>query len=195
MIPSLYKPFQHWAEKGSIYIVSDTHFDDIDREYMGYTISSQEQFDIIKKRVHKNDTLIHLGDVGNPRYLLNLRCYKVLIKGNHDVTGKTIPHLATDYDHWTWDSFFHEVYNGPLMISPKILLSHEPINIPWAINIHGHDHSGASSNTSINLAPPHAGYEPYNLKEEIKKGLLTQINDIHRLTIDYQTAKKIQRNS
>ena len=38
MIKTLYPCFQHWSEKGSVWIISDTHFDDCDREYMGYNI-------------------------------------------------------------------------------------------------------------------------------------------------------------
>ena len=35
--------------------------------------------------VHKNDTLIHLGDVGNPEWIGKLKAgHKVLILGNHD---------------------------------------------------------------------------------------------------------------
>ncbi len=30
MIKSLYDCFQHWSEKGSVYIMSDPHFEDID---------------------------------------------------------------------------------------------------------------------------------------------------------------------
>ena len=26
MIPTLYEPFRHWSEKGSVYILSDLHF-------------------------------------------------------------------------------------------------------------------------------------------------------------------------
>ena len=84
MIVSLYDCFKPWSAKGSVFIISDTHFDDIDRSFMGYNISEQEQMNILKKYIHKNDTLIHLGDVGNPEYLRILRCYKILIKGNHD---------------------------------------------------------------------------------------------------------------
>ena len=29
MIPTLYEPFHHWSEKGSVYILSDLHFDEI----------------------------------------------------------------------------------------------------------------------------------------------------------------------
>lgn len=28
MIPTLYEPFRHWSENGSVYILSDLHFDD-----------------------------------------------------------------------------------------------------------------------------------------------------------------------
>ena len=38
---------------------------------------------------------------------------------------------------------FDEVYEGPLMVSDRLILSHEPIeNLqPYLFNIHGHDHS------------------------------------------------------
>ena len=29
MIPTLYEPFRHWSEKGSVYILSDLHFDEL----------------------------------------------------------------------------------------------------------------------------------------------------------------------
>ena len=84
MIPALYPIFQHWSKTGSVYIISDTHFGDPDREYMGYNITEEEQIKILKKTVHKQDTLIHLGDVGDPSYFKDFPCYKVLIMGNHD---------------------------------------------------------------------------------------------------------------
>lgn len=30
MIPTLYEPFRHWSDGGSVYILSDLHFDDVD---------------------------------------------------------------------------------------------------------------------------------------------------------------------
>lgn len=30
MIPTLYEPFRHWSEGGSVFILSDLHFDDED---------------------------------------------------------------------------------------------------------------------------------------------------------------------
>ena len=48
-------------------------------------ITPEEQVKIINSMVHKNDTLIHLGDVGNPEWISKLKAgHKVLIMGNHD---------------------------------------------------------------------------------------------------------------
>ena len=89
MIPTLYEKFKPWSEKGSVYIISDTHFDDSDCKLMSKTWpSADEQLEKIKKIVHKNDTLIHLGDVGNLSYIKKIKAYKILIMGNHD-TGRS----------------------------------------------------------------------------------------------------------
>ena len=34
MIPTLYEPFRHWSDGGSVYILSDLHFDDEDCKFM-----------------------------------------------------------------------------------------------------------------------------------------------------------------
>ena len=34
MIPTLYEPFRHWSATGSVYILSDLHFDDHDCKLM-----------------------------------------------------------------------------------------------------------------------------------------------------------------
>jgi len=185
MIKTLYPCFQHWSSYGSVYIISDTHFDDSDRQFMGYNISEQEQLYILKETCHKNDTLIHLGDVGNPEYMCKLKCYKVLIMGNHD-TGEI-------------KKYFNEIYTGPLMISDKLILSHEPICLEVgsyrtliAFNIHGHDHSGEYYNDDyhLNITQNVWGYFPLNLKEFINIGILKQVQNIHRVTIDKATERK-----
>lgn len=186
MIKSLYPIFQHWSEKGSVYIISDTHFDDIDREYMGYNITEKEQISILKQFCHKNDTLIHLGDVGNPEWLNELKCYKVLIMGNHDQSVEK------------FKTYFNEIYSGPLMVAEKLLLSHEPICLESsmirkaiAFNVHGHDHSGEYyDDYHLNLVPNVFGYFPLNLKQIIDEGLLKNILSIHRQIIDEARKKK-----
>lgn len=187
MIKTLYPIFQKWSESGSVYIVSDTHFEDADRGFMGYDISSDDQVEILKRRCHKNDTLVCLGDVGDPFYFAKVRSYKVLIMGNHDET-KT-----------KFEPYFDEIYTGPLWISEKLVLSHEPICIesgvtrrPIAFNIHGHDHSGEYYNDDyhLNVAQNVYGYEPLDLGQFIKNGLLSHIKSIHREVIDEATRRK-----
>lgn len=184
MIDSLYPCFKHWSSKGSVYIIGDTHFDDSDRIFMGYTYTENMQISILKAVCTKNDTLIHLGDVGNPKYLNELKCYKVLIMGNHDQSIKEMR------------KYFDEVYSGPLWISKKLVLSHEPlIAQTWetaqtiAFNIHGHDHGDTKRYFHLNLTQNVYGYMPLNLNQFIRSGELKKINDIHRATIDNATAR------
>lgn len=188
MIPSLYPTFRDkWSAVGSVYIISDTHFDDPDCKLMDPNwITPQKHMEIIKKSVHKNDTLICLGDCGNASYFDELKCYKVLITGNHDVMSKVASH-------------FDEVYNGPLFIADRVLLSHEPIFglEKICVNIHGHDHAGPwvtydeklDHFTHINLASNVIKYIPYDLGKYIKIGLLSGVPNYHRITIDNATAK------
>lgn len=173
MITTLYPIFQHWSEKGSVYIISDTHFEDSDCKLMDKNwITPEEQVNIINSIVHKNDTLIHLGDVGNPEWISKLKAgHKVLIMGNHDkgknvylrkkVTFNSFEELQEASSSFKCEAdykrafksllygieidnhLFDEVYEGCLFISDKILLSHEPVHgLPWCLNIHGHDHNG-----------------------------------------------------
>ena len=141
MIKTLYEPFQKWSEKGSVWIISDTHFEDVNCKDMDPNwVTPEEHIAILKKHIGKNDTLIHLGDVGNPEWMRKLRCYKVLIMGNHDQSKEK------------FDPYFNEVYTGPLTIGKKLILSHEPLNIPWSLNIHGHEHSGFDENSPFSVA-------------------------------------------
>ncbi len=192
MIATLYDKFKPWSAKGSVYLISDTHFEDADCKLMDNKwISPQEHIDVIKKYVHKNDTLIHLGDVGNPEWMAQIKTHKVLIMGNHDET-------ATKFK-----PYFDEIYTGPLFIAEKILLSHEPIinGSAW-FNIHGHDHNKLSytewqndngfseSWNELNLAANVVDYKVYNLGYGIKNGLLSYVDGVHRLTIDKASSKK-----
>ena len=186
MIDALYDRFKDWCQKGSIYIISDTHFDDEDCLLMDKDwISPEEQLSIINKLVHKNDTLIILDDVGNIDYIDKIKGHKVLLMGNHD-TGVT-----------KFKKVFDEVYEGPLMIGEKILLSHEPIpNIDWALNIHGHDHSGRFCNDiyHLNLAANICNFTPISLGEYLKRHGVSKIKSLHRDTIDNATKRKQKRN-
>ena len=188
MINSLYPIFQHWSERGSVYVISDTHFEGSDCKLMDPDwITPEEQVKIINSMVHKNDTLIHLGDVGNPEWISKLKAgHKVLIMGNHDQSIQK------------FKPYFDEVYGGCLFISDKILLSHEPVyGLPWCLNIHGHDHNGIEPYKEgckhINLAANVCGYTPISLGKIIKDGVLSGIDSIHRQTIDRATERNLIR--
>lgn len=74
MIPSLYKPFKKWADTGSIYILSDLHFDDADCRLMDRNwISPHMQIERINSVVGKNDTFVCLGDVGKAEYVSSIK--------------------------------------------------------------------------------------------------------------------------
>lgn len=89
MISTLYEPFRHWSEKGSVYILSDTHFKESDCKLMDPDwIEPDEQVNILNSLIMKNDTFVCLGDVGSPEYIKKLRVRKkILLLGNHDRRG------------------------------------------------------------------------------------------------------------
>ena len=265
MINSLYDNFKHWSAKGSVYIISDPHFDDSDCKLINPNWPSPADYIAnLNKKIHKNDTLICLGDVGDPNYIPQIKAgYKVLITGNHDsgisCYKKKITKRLYDADDYNEDinaaekelkeefptadikiiesyefrrpfhrynitiddRMFDEVYNGPLFIADRLLLSHEPIFglENFAVNLHGHEHNGATIRfryieplqidhidptnkeiyyktviTHINLAADVAQWEPVDLGKLIKEGLFSNIPNYHRLTIDRATENKNKNN-
>ena len=189
MISTLYEPFRYWSETGSVYILSDLHFDDHDCKLMDPDwITPEEQIAIINNLVQKSDAFVCLGDVGKAEYVSQIKARKkVLLLGNHDAKG-------------AYSTCFDEMYTGTLFIAEKILLSHEPVyGLPWCLNIHGHDHNGIEAYREdckhLNLAANVCGYTPVSLGKIIKDGILSDIPSIHRMTIDRAVAKKNTRES
>ena len=88
---------------------------------------------------------------------------------------------------------FDEVYEGALIVGEKLILSHEPVEIPWLYNIHGHDHAGRKRKNHLNVCSDVIGYEPVNLTQKLKSGLMSAITTIHRATIDSATERKAKR--
>ena len=253
MLPQLYKTFQDWSAKGSVWVYSDPHFGDSDCKIMDPNwITPEEQVKKINDKVKKGDTLILLGDIGNPEYIKKIKAgYKVLIAGNHDAGltnyKKTITHEIREivvkytteeqyekdivimrksfykylcekypyakisiqeryefhspfhfFDATIDDNLFDEVYGGPLFIGEKILLSHEPIDLPFGLCIHGHCHSVKGfydGGNKFNVCSNTIGFEPINLSEIIKAGFLKRVETIHRLTIDKASENPIHGHS
>lgn len=95
------------------------------------------------------------------------------------------------------NKLFDEVYEGPLFISPKILLSHEPIKLDFGINIHGHCHSNkaysvdiGNGNIRFNIAADKTNFNKVRL-DELCNLNLAKIVDIHRIAINKQAKNKV----
>lgn len=117
--------------------------------------------------------------------------WKINIRQEHCV-------IMSPFDRWVAEAdncLFDEVYEGPLFISEKLVLSHEYIDFPFAFNIHGHEHRYIHRDYHLNVCAEHIGYYPINLTKEIKKGLLSGVESIHRITIDAATERKQHRES
>ena len=91
------------------------------------------------------------------------------------------------------NGLFDEVYEGALIVGEKLILSHEPVEIPWLYNVHGHDHAGRKRKNHLNVCSDVIGYEPINLTQKLKSGLMSAITTIHRATIDSATERKAKR--
>ena len=88
---------------------------------------------------------------------------------------------------------FDEVYEGALIVGEKLILTHEPVEIPWLYNVHGHDHAGHKRQNHMNVCSDVIGWEPVNFTQFLKSGFASKIQTIHRETIDNATKRKAKR--
>ena len=88
---------------------------------------------------------------------------------------------------------FDEVYEGALIVGEKLILTHEPVEIPWLFNVHGHDHAGRKRQNHLNVCSDVIGWEPVNFTSFLKSGFASKIQTIHRETIDNATKRKAKR--
>ena len=207
MYKNLYDQFAHWFHdgKGTVYFYSDPHFNDDEMKYLRKNyIGDDEQVRRINSKIGKYDTLVILGDVGDIEWVRKIRGYKVLVMGNHDKGATNYKRVKVQIlvesegirglKYVEKDNhLFDEVYEGALMIAPNIILSHEPVEFPYAKNIAGHDHANKYNGT-INVCAEHIDYTPVPLKTLVEKGML-KAPDIHRETIDKAIDRKAKRKS
>ena len=187
-LPQLYDIFrERWERFQTAHIISDTHFGDKDLQANIKDRPNDEDYvKLINSKVGKNDLLICLGDVGDIEYARRLKGYKILIAGNHDAGMSN------------YKDVFDEVYAGALIVGEKLILSHEPVDVPWAFNIHGHAHHGEpmSDNRHFNVCgEARKCYEPVNLNQFMKAGFMSKIQTIHRDVIDKATKRARKRDN
>lgn len=130
------------------------------------TIQEHDKYitECIEKWLHKlapEDTFYFLGDFGRPdskilselvRIFIEAKCHKVAIRGNHDHEAETAQ----------LKQLFDEVYDYPIWISHRIVLSHFPCAV-WKdqLNIHGHLHGSVLDSPNHLCASLHvANYQP-----------------------------------
>ncbi len=123
------------------------------------------------------------------------KCNKSVVRIRNEAWCSSCGWVIPRKDRYMDTGFFDEVYEGPVFISEKILLSHEPINFPFGFNIHGHDHSNwnSDSSNSLNVCAELINYTPVNLNQIVKSGKLGKIDSIHRITIDNATERSKKR--
>lgn len=224
MYKGLYDSFGHWYRGGSVWFYSDPHFSDEEMKYLRPNyVGDEEQVKRINSKIGRKDTIVFLGDIGDTEWISKIRGYKVLIMGNHDAgaakyqrdsfevgTYTTIEAIEARQkgliDSWELDKerdicigyrdnhLFDEVYEGALIIGEKLILSHEPLEFPYALNIHGHDHAQpVVDEMHWNMCAEHINYTPVCIKEIINSGRLGKIETIHRETINAAADKKKRR--
>lgn len=180
-IAGLYDIFaEKWKDLQTAYIISDLHFGEDDlKEAFPNRPKDEELIKKINAKVGRKDLLIILGDCGDLDYVRKLRGYKVLVAGNHE-KGLTAA-----------KEVFDEVYAGPLIISEKLILSHEPIAVQGMYNLHGHNHHGEpKGKNDFNFCADINNYEPIHFNSWMKEGHLAKVNTIHRNTINTATNRK-----
>lgn len=213
MYKHLYDKFKNWYDNNAtIYLYSDPHFSDHEMpDIRTNYISDEEQVKRINSKVGKNDVLIILGDVGNIEWVKKIRGYKVLVMGNHDSgysnyikcmninveDNRIFDKVKKQTTEVRNRGLFDEVYEGPLIISEKIILSHEPVDFPFMLNIHGHTHNAKYKVDANHLCvcAEHIDYTPVRLNDIIKSGILKKIDSIHRETIDRATERKKKKKT
>ena len=188
-LPGVYEIFlERWDRYQTCFLISDTHFDDPDLEKAYPLRPKAEEFvKLINSKVGRKDIIICLGDCGNLEYWKKIRGYKILISGNHDSGIEK------------YKEVFNEVYQGPIILGEKLILSHEPIaGIDWALNFHGHTHDGPVRSDPYHLninCDANKKYEPFNLNSILKHGPTAHIKSLHRDTIDKATTRKSKRGA
>lgn len=136
------------------------------QEHNEYIINALESW--AEKKAKTKDELWFLGDFGDVEKLNEIhdavRSSKdkhiklVALLGNHD-SRQDLP----EFQRW-----FDEVYEYPVYISQRIVVSHEPVwpIAPFMVNVHGHTHAAElDSKNHITVSCNDVNYTPISEKQ------------------------------
>lgn len=154
-----------------IWFTSDFHFGHknvikyCDRPFSNLSEMNSKLIKNYNKLISDEDIVYILGDISflntksTTEIIKSLNGYKFLIKGNHD------PKTNTGYRKMG----FIEVYDRPILIQNKYILSHEPINQGSKdfVNIYGHLHDKAINDNPNRFCCclEKTNYEPISLED------------------------------
>lgn len=117
---------------------------------------------------------------------------KLYISQNYQVE-----HAPFEYWYICADNqLFDEVYAGPLVVGPKLILSHEPVECSWAFNLCGHVHLKEYKGDKYHkhLCAEKLNFEPLNLNQWLKhSGAFVNINSIHHAAIERANARRYDK--
>lgn len=127
-----------------IWFCTDSHFGhEKIKEYCGRPDNFEEIIFNGLNAIPEKDSLVHLGDIcmGKDRemhdkYIIPLKCFKILIRGNHDKKS------ASWYLNNGWDRVLDEL----VLVTPsgkQVLFTHQPRpdTSGYSFNVHGHFHN------------------------------------------------------
>lgn len=177
------------GKKDSIIFLGDIGNEELVRKIRGYKILIMGNHDKgatkYKRQIFRSTKYDKSLFTKDEVYKIVSRKYpkhKITIHEDYSVTHSPYEYWFAHIDN----ELFDEVYEGPLFIAEKLILSHEPVYLNYAFNIHGHDHSGtqATDDRHLNVCAEHIDYTPVNVNRLIKNGLTSKVDSIHRMTID-----------
>ena len=150
----------------NIWFTADLHFGHknvigyCNRPFANVSEMNSKLIKNFNKTVGKNDIVYILGDLSflntksTKEIVSHLNGFKFLVKGNHD------PKTNTFYRKIG----FIEVYDKPIILFNKYLLSHDIIQTNDFINIHGHTHQTVKNSVNnICVSVEMTDYKPISL--------------------------------
>ena len=176
--------------KDTLIILGDLGDEDYVRKLKGdYKILITGNHDRGSSNYKKKEDFIILTREEEKEYLKDPKAFVKEKKKNRDFKRIIEAKLTNESDFVAGYSndMFDYVYDGPLFISSKILLSHEPIRLPFGINIHGHSHltdNGyyvENEYAGVNICCDMTNFEPVRLDKIVEK---YKVQTLHKLTVE-----------
>lgn len=161
----------------NVFFTSDTHFSSnrvIKLHLVPFENVEQMNYELVKRWnsvVSKNDTVYHLGDFGEYKYVKKLNGNIILILGNYEIADMKKQKLTFEqFKDYLKSLGFYDVVKKSSTIKVddyQVFLTHKPIDCKKdMINLYGHVHTLKPVNKSgFNVATTYFDFYPVSLKQ------------------------------